>query len=223
MSREPRSARRHAHDLSRGIDPDVLGHDAVIADRARAAEPPGPRALDAGCIRDAYAAIADAGGRGEHGDRAVLVSLGSGARAAADAARVAEEIGAGAGEALRAAARAWSPHVVAEQGQAWRTGLRAFAEVCSAGDEADDRLVVRAVASAAEALAADGSATGRAARVFSRELAARDAEGGRLAPSWAEAAGVTASEAPDPVFQVVIDAVGPVLRRDRRDPVGPEA
>lgn len=212
MSREPIDARRRAEQLARGIDPDALDHDAFRADIARAADAPGPRQLDAGCIRSAYEAIAAAGDRTEVADDAVLVSLRSGARAAADAARVADGIGAGPGETLRAAARAWTPHAVAGESDAWRIGLRAFGEVCSAAEDADDRLVVRAVAASAEALAADESGTGRAARVFSQELSLRIDAGELLAVAWDGAARTSVAQAPDPVFRVVVEAVAGVLR-----------
>ncbi|WP_193105814.1 hypothetical protein [Brachybacterium sp. FME24] len=218
MSREPLDARGHAEQLTRGIDPNALGHDAVGADIARATDSPAPRQLDAGCIRSSYEAIAEAGEHVDDADDAVLVSLRSGARAAADAARVADEIGAGPGDALRAAARAWTPHAVEGESGAWRAGLRAFSEVCSTAEEADDRLVVRAIAAAADALEADETGTGRAARMFSQELARRTATGARLAAAWDEAAGTIRTQAPDPVFHVVVDAVAGVLRqRGARD------
>jgi len=212
MSREPLNARGRAEQLARGIDPDARGHDAVGADIARATDSRAPRQLDAGCIRSAYEAIAAAGEHADAADDAVLVSLRSGAQAAADAARVADEIGAGPADALRAAARAWTPHAVEGEMGAWRAGLRAFSEVCSAAAEADDRLVVRAVAAAAYALEADETGTGRAARTFSQELAQRTATGARLAAAWDEAAQTISTQAPDPVFLVVVDAVAGVLR-----------
>lgn len=110
MSRNPLNARDRAEQIIRGIGPDAQDHDAVAADIARSTDSPAPRQLDAGCIRSAYEAIAEAGERADTADDAVLVLLRSGARAAADAARVADEIGAGPGDALRAAARAWTPH-----------------------------------------------------------------------------------------------------------------
>lgn len=64
----------------------------------------------------------------------------------------------------------------------------------------------------ADALEADESGTGRAARVFSQELAQAAATGARLAAAWEEAARTIRSQASDPVFQVLVDAGSGVLR-----------
>lgn len=205
--------RRTAHELAHGIDPDALRNDSLGADLARASEAPGPRRLDAGCIRAAYEAIAAAGEHADAPDDATSVSLRAGARAAADAARVADEIGAGPGEALRAAARAWYPYAVESESTAWRAGLRAFSETCDLAVEADQDVVVRAVEAAGAAAGADDTATGRAVRAFSAELRRRAALGEDLPTAWGGAVRRTAETAPDPVFHTVVDAVREVLGR----------
>lgn len=213
MGTEPGTARELAQELSRGIDPDVIGNDALGADIARAAEVPGPPLLEAGCVRAAYEAIAAAGERADAPDDATSVSLRTGARAAADAARVADEIGAGAGGALRAAARAWYPYAVESESTSWEAGLKAFSETCDKNADADQSLVVRAVEAAGAAAGHDDTATGRAIRVFSDELERRTAAGEDLLTAWGGAVGHTAEAAPDPVFQTVVDAVRGVLTR----------
>jgi hypothetical protein len=212
MGSEPGTARELAHELARGIDPDALGHDALGADLARAAEVPGPVLLEAGCVRAAYEAIVAAGERADAPDDATFVSLRAGARAAADAARVADEIGAGAGGALRAAARAWYPYAVEGEGMTWEAGLKAFSETCdSDAADAGQDLVVRAVEAAGAAAGRDDTATGRALRAFSDELGRRSALGEDLLSAWGGAVRRTAEVAPDPVFQTVVDAVHGVL------------
>ncbi|GAA1970599.1 hypothetical protein GCM10009718_02680 [Isoptericola halotolerans] len=213
MGTEPGTAREIAHELSRGIDPDGLGNDALGVDVARAAEVPGPPLLEAGCVRAAYEAIAGAGERADAPDDATFVSLRSGARAAADAARVADEIGAGAGGALRTAARAWYPFAVESEGMSWRAGLKAFSETCDSNADADQSLVVRAVEAAGAAAGRDDTATGRAIRAFSDELRRRTSAGEDLPTAWGGAVHHTAEAAPDPVFQTVVDAVHGVLSR----------
>jgi hypothetical protein len=213
MGFEPGTARAFAHELSHGIDPDALGHDALGADMARAAEVPGPPLLEAGCVRAAYEAIAAAGERADAPDDATLVSLRSGARAAADAARVADEIGAGAGGALRAAARAWYPYAVEGESRSWESGLKAFSETCDNNAGADQALVVRAVETAGAAAGRDDTATGRAIRAFADELKHRTSAGEDLLTAWSGAVRHTGEAAPDPVFQTVVDAVRGVLTR----------
>jgi hypothetical protein len=213
MGSEPGTARGVADELARGIDPDALGHDALGADLARAAEVPGPDLLEAGCVRAAYEAIAAAGERADAPDDATFVSLRAGARAAADAARVADEIGAGAGGALRAAARAWYPYAVEGEGMTWEAGLKAFSETCDGNADADQDLVVRAVEAAGAAAGRDDTATGRALRAFSDELGRRSALGEDLLTAWGGAVRRTAEVAPDRVFQTVVDAVHGVLTR----------
>lgn len=212
MGTEPDTARARADDLSHGIDPDALDNDSLGADIARATEAPSPRQLDAGCVRTAYEAIAAAGERADAPDDATLISLRAGARAAADAARVADEIGAGAGEALRAAARAWYPHAVESESMSWRASLKAFSEACDSNAEANQDLIVRAVAAASEATGGDDTATARAVRAFSDELQHRTSIGEDLPTAWSDAARHTAEVAPDAVFQTVVDAVQGVLR-----------
>ncbi|MEV1295967.1 hypothetical protein [Pseudonocardia sp. NPDC049635] len=213
MGSDHSSARERAEDLRRGVDPDALGHAALDADIGRATEAADSRQLDARCVRAAYEAIAAAGGRTDAADDATLVSLRSGAQAAADAARVADEIGAGAGGALRAAARAWQPFAVEGEAATWRVGLKAFSETCEGDAIADQQLVVRAVGAAAAAVGGDDSATARAARAFSGELQRRVDEGEDLSTAWAGAVRHTRDEAPDDVFLVVVDAVTGVLDR----------
>ncbi|MFD2024454.1 hypothetical protein [Promicromonospora aerolata] len=213
MGTEPGTARALAHKLSHGIDPDALGRDALGADIARAAEVPGPRLLEAGCVRAAYEAIAAAGERADAPDGATFVSLRAGARAAADAARVADEIGAGAGGALRAAARAWYPYAVESESRSWEAGLKAFSETCDDNADADQGLVVRAVEAAGAAAGRDDTATGRAIRVFADELKGSASAGEDLLTAWSGAVRHTAEAAPDPVFQTVVDAVHGVLTR----------
>lgn len=213
MGSEPGTARGFADELSHGIDPDAFGNDALGADMARAAEVPGPPLLEAGCVRAAYEAIAAAGERADAPDDAALVSLRAGARAAADAARVADEIGAGAGGALRAAARAWYPHAVEGESSSWEAGLKAFSETCENNADADQGLVVRAVEAAGTAAGRDDTATGRALHAFSDELNRRTSAGEDLLTAWGGAARHTAEAAPDPVFQTVVDAVRGVLTR----------
>lgn len=217
MGTDPGTARELADELSRGIDPDTRGTDALGADLARAAEVPGPALLEAGCVRAAYEAIAAAGEHADAPDDATSVSLRAGARAAADAARVADEIGAGAGGALRAAARAWYPYAVEAESASWEAGLKAFSETCDDNADADQGLVVRAVEAAGIATGAaagsDGTATGRAIQAFSAELQRRTAAGEDLLTAWGGAVRHTADAAPDPVFQTVVEAVGGVLDR----------
>jgi hypothetical protein len=199
--------------LSHGIDPDALGNDALGADMARASEVPGPPLLEAGCVRAAYEAVAAAGERADAPDDATFVSLRVGAKAAADAARVADEIGAGAGGALRAAARAWYPYAVEGESRSWEAGLKAFSETCDDNADADQSLVVRAVEAAGAAAGRDDTATGRAIRVFADELKDRTSAGEDLLTAWGGAVRRTAEAAPDPVFQTVVDAVHGVLTR----------
>jgi hypothetical protein len=212
MGTEPGTARAHGDELRRGIDPDALGKGALGADVARAAEVPGPPQLEAGCVRAAYEAIAAAGERADAPDDATSVSLRDGASAAAVAARVADEIGAGPGGALRAAARAWYPYAVESESTSWEAGLKAFSETCESDHEADQDLVVRAVEAAGEAAGHDDTATGRAIRAFSDELERRTSLGEDLPTAWSGAVRHTAEEAPDPVFHTVADAVRGVLR-----------
>jgi hypothetical protein len=211
MGTEPGTARAHGDDLSRGIDPDAFGHDGLGADVARAAEVPGPRQLEAGCVRAAYEAIAAAGENADAPDDATSASLHAGARAAAVAARVADEIGAGAGGALRAAARAWYPYAVESESSSWEAGLKAFSETCESDPDADQGLVVRAVESAGRAAGDDDTATGRAIRAFADELERRTSLGEDLQTAWSGAVRHTDEAAPDPVFHTVADAVRGVL------------
>ncbi|MEV0891694.1 hypothetical protein [Promicromonospora sp. NPDC050262] len=213
MNTEPDSARAHADGLARGIDPDAFGHDGLGADIARAAEVPGSPQLEAGCVRNAYEAIAAAGERADALDDATFVSLRSGARAAADAARVADEIGAGAGEALRAAARAWYPYAVEGEDRSWRAALGAFGEMCESGAAADQALLVRAVEAAGAAVIHDDTATGLAVHAFSGELKRRTSLGEDLSTAWAGAVRHTGEVASDSVFQTVVEAVEVVLDR----------
>ncbi|PRZ04341.1 hypothetical protein BCE75_110179 [Isoptericola sp. CG 20/1183] len=213
MSTEPGSARALAHQLARGIDPDALGRDAFGADMARAADMPEPLLLEAGCVRAAYEAIAAAGECADAPDDATFVSLRAGARAAADAARVADEIGAGAALALRAAARAWYPYAVEGESTSWKVGLKAFSETCDVDAEADQNLVVRGVWAAGAAAGRDDTATGRAIRAFADELMGRTTAGEDLLTAWRGAVRHTAEVAPDPVFHTVVDAVQGVLTR----------
>lgn len=213
MRRNPDSARALADGLSHGIDPDAVGNEALGADMRRAADVSGPSQLDAGCVRAAYEAIASAGERTEAPDNTTLVSLRKGARAAADAARVADEIGAGAGGALRAAARAWYPYAVESEATSWKAGLKAFSDTCESSADADQELIVRAVGAASEAAGADDTATGRATRVFSDELRRRISIGEDLPTAWGGAVRHAGEEAPDPVFQTVVEAVKGVLGR----------
>lgn len=213
MSTEPGSARAFALKLSHGIDPDALGSDALGADMARAADVPGPLLLEAGCVRAAYEAIAAAGERADAPDDATFVSLRAGAKAAADAARVADEIGAGAALALRAAARAWYPYAVEGESKSWKVGLRAFSETCDDNADADQDLVVRAVWAAGAAAGRGDTATARAMRVFADELKGRASAGDDLLTAWKGAVRHTAEVAPDPVFHTVVDAVQGVLTR----------
>lgn len=213
MSSRPDDARALADELSHGIDPAALGHEALGADIRRAADAPGARQLDAGCVRAAYEAIATAGERTDAADDSLLVSLRTGARAAADAARVGDEIGAGAGGALRAAARAWFPYAVESEAKSWQAGLKAFSATCDSSVDADQHLIVRAVEAASAAAADDDTATSRATRVFSDELQRRIALGESLRTAWSGAARHTAENATDPVFQTVVDAVEGVLGR----------
>lgn len=214
MSTRPEDARAVADDLTHGIDPAALGHEALGADIRRATDAPGARQLDAGCVRAAYEAIAATGERTHAAnDSSLLVSLRSGARAAADAARVGDEIGAGAGTALRAAARAWYPYAMESEAKSWQAGLKAFSATCDSSDDADQLLIVRAVQAASAAAEGDDTATSRATRVFSDELQRRIALGEDLPIAWSGAARRTAENAPEPVFQTVVDAVEGVLRR----------
>ncbi|MGW2092252.1 hypothetical protein [Promicromonospora sukumoe] len=213
MGTEPRSARAASENLSLGIDPDALDSDSLRTDISRAAEAPGPQPLEAGCVRAAYEAIAAAGERAEAPDDATLVSLRAGAGAAADAARVADEIGAGAVAALRGAARAWYPYAVESESAAWRAGLRAFSETCDSATESGQALIVRSVEAAGQAVRDDDTATARAVDTFAAELKRRTALGEDLPAAWSGAARHTAEVAPDPVFQTVVDAVRGVLRR----------
>ncbi|MFI8527298.1 hypothetical protein ACIGB8_22775 [Promicromonospora sukumoe] len=213
MGTEPRSARAASENLSRGIDPDALDVDSLRTDISRAAEVQGPQPLEASCVRAAYEAIAAAGERAEAADDATLVSLRAGAAAAADAARVADEIGAGAVAALRAAARAWYPYAVASESAAWEAGLRAFSEACDSATESGQALVVRSVEAAGRAVSGDDTATARAVDAFAAELRRRTALGEGLPAAWGGASRHTAETAPDPVFQTVVDAVRGVLSR----------
>jgi hypothetical protein len=213
MSNEPSTARNRADQLLRGVDPNVVGRDALHADVGRASDLPGAPQLDAGCVRAAYEAIADAGAQVSAQDDPVLVSLRSGARAAADAVRVADEIGVGAGGALRAAARAWAPFAVDAEADTWRAGLKAFSQTCEVSTGSDQALVVESVAAASDAIAGDDSATGRAARAFSAELQRRTLAGEKLSAAWAAAVDHAAETAPDPVFETVVSAVRGVLER----------
>ncbi|WP_415854951.1 hypothetical protein [Sinomonas sp. G460-2] len=212
MSDIHESADALANQLARGIDPDpALGDSqALEASRARDAEEPGR--LDASCVRAVYEAIAEAGMTNDvAGDVVALRSVRKGATAAADAARVADEIGAGAGQALRSAARAWLPFAVGDEGSAWRLGLRAFSEVCDAAEQSDQAVVVRGIAAAADAV--DGNATATAAdfRSFSAELGARVDAGDTLGAAWRAAASQSRAEGAEMVFQLVVDAVAGVL------------
>lgn len=72
-----------ATDLSRGIDPHSAAHSALGDDLERAATPAGRQPLEASCVRAAYEAIAAAGEEVSGPDGETLVSLRSGARAAA--------------------------------------------------------------------------------------------------------------------------------------------
>lgn len=213
MSTRPDDARVLADGLSHGIDPATLGHEALGADIRRAVDAPGARQLDAGCVRAAYEAIAAAGERTDAADDSLLVSLRAGARAAADAARVGDEIGAGAGGALRAAARAWYPYAVESEAPSWQAGLKAFSATCDSSADADQLLIVRAVEAASSAAAGDDTTTSRATRVFSDELQRRIALGEDLPTAWRGAARHTAQNAREPVFQIVVDAVEGVLGR----------
>ncbi len=215
MSARSDDARALADGLSHGIDPATLGHEALGADIRRAVDAPGARQLDAGCVRAAYEAIATAGERTDAADDSLLISLRAGARAAADAARVGDEIGAGAGGALRAAARAWYPYAVESEAKSWQAGLKAFSTTCDSSADTDQLLIVRAVeaASAAAAAAGDNTATSRATRVFSDELQRLIALDEDLPTAWRGASRHTAENAPERVFQIVVDAVEGVLGR----------
>ncbi len=200
-----------ADDLGRGIDPHSAAHNSLHDDLARAVTPAGRQPLDARCVRASYEAIAAAGEDVGGSDGETLRSLRSGARAAADAARVADEIGAGPGDALRAAARAWKPHVVPDQERFWRDGLRAFSQTCDAVERSDQWLIVEAVTAARDAVGSDDSSSALAARVFVDEFDRCAAAGESIAQAWAEAADVTREQQPDTVFLVVVDAVKRVL------------
>ncbi|MFJ3407161.1 hypothetical protein [Promicromonospora sp. NPDC090134] len=213
MGTGPGSAEAASEDLARGIDPGSLGKDALGADIARAAEVPGPQPLTASCVRTAYEAIAAAGDHADGADRATLLSLRAGARAAADAARVADEIGAGAGAALRGAARAWYPYAVETESLTWQAGLGAFRETCETATEADQTLIVSAVEAAGQAAGDDDTATARAVDAFAGELKRRTSLGEDLPTAWSGAARHAAETAPEPVFQTVVDAVQGVLSR----------
>lgn len=200
-----------ATDLSRGIDPHSAAHSALGDDLERAATPAGRQPLEASCVRAAYEAIAAAGEEVSGPDGETLVSLRSGARAAAEAARVADEIGAGPGAALRAAARAWEPHVVAGQERFWHDGLRAFSQTCDAVERSDQWVIVEALTAARDAVTTDNSGSARAARAFVDEFIQRAREGESIARAWVVAADVTREQQPDTVFLVVVDAVKRVL------------
>jgi hypothetical protein len=213
MGTEPSTAGEASENLSRGIDPGALDNDSLRVDIARATEPPGPRVLEAGCVRAAYEAIAAAGEHTDTPDDATLVSLRAGAHAAADAARVADEIGAGAGAALRAAARAWYPYAVQSESTTWQAGLRAFSEMCDSTTVADQALLIRAVEAAGQATRADNTPTARAVQAFATELKRRTALGEDVPTAWHSATRHASKAAPEPVFQTVVDAVQGVLGR----------
>lgn len=213
MSTDHGDAGNLAADLARGIDPDRLSQDSLSTEALRSQDSQGPTPLEASCVRDSYAAIAVAGDEATSEDAETLKSLHVGARAAAEAARLANEIGAGAGAALRGAARAWYPHAVEGQEDVWRALLRAFSESCELAERVDARTIVDGVAAGREAIEGDETPTGRAAIAFADELAARDAAGDSLPVAWAAAADRTRQDAPDPVFLVVVDAVTGVLHQ----------
>lgn len=204
-----------ADDLKRGIDPFSLRGGSLNSDASRAAEASGPAPLSAACVRAAYTAVADAGDKVSDGDQETIRSVTAGARAAAEAVEVTDEIGGGAGLALRSAARAWYPHAVEGQAATWRAGLKAFSNACDAADHADQDVIVRGVAAAAEAVRDDESATGKATRTFARELLARTDNGEALPQAWESAAARTREETPDQVFLLVVDAVTGVLETPR--------
>lgn len=213
MSDGSSSARERADQLLRGVDPDAAGLGGVGADVGRASDPPGAPELDAACVRATYEAIADAGSHTSAQDDPTLVSLRSGARAAADAARVADEIGVGAGGALRAAARAWAPFAVEAEADTWRVGLKAFSQTCEISTRSDQALVVASVTAAAEAIAHDDTTTARAARAFSTELERRTLDGKNLGEAWTAAVDHAREVSPDAVFDTVVSAVRGVLAR----------
>lgn len=208
---DERNADEWSAELRRGVDPRGEG-GARGHEMARAILPADRQPLSAVCVRSAYDAIALAAADADDLDGDTLTSVRAGAEAASTAARVGEEIGAGSGSVLRAAARAWTPFAVHGQEKFWHDAIRAFSDTCDAVERSDQWVIVEAVRAASGATRTDDSSSARAARVFTAELVERTQAGESLPSSWARAVDRTREDEPDPVLLLVVEAVARVLR-----------